>query len=272
MEFEEEKGANARPLVIRGRAIRADENGLVCLNDIWRAAGFSTNQRPADWGALPSTLKRIERVLKLITGKSGNYVKADILRVLKTRVGKNGGTWTDIRLALDYAEYLNPALAIEVKEVFLRYKAADPTLADDIMDRASAEANEWMAKRALSRSARLGYTATLNKHGVTERQHYAECTNATYRSLFGKGAKQLKSDKGVPAKGSLRDSMNIQELVTVSFTEVMSSDRIEDTQSYGFIECRNATVKVATAVRCMIEGDRKDRQKRLHWSDPENPE
>ena len=272
MESEVKDGANQRPLVIRGRSIRADEQGLICLNDIWTAAGFTKNQRPGDWARLPTTVKRIERVLALITGKSHNYEKADILRVYKTRVGPNGGTWTDVRLALDYAEYLNPALAIEVKEVFLRYKAADPTLADDIMDRSSAEANEWIAKRSLSRSARLGYTATLNKHGVTEPQHYAECTNAAYRSLFGKGAKQLKSEKGVPAKGSLRDAMNIQELVTVSFTEVMSTDRIEDTQSQGFIECREATIKVATAVRSMIEGDRKDRQKRLDLPTPEKPE
>ena len=39
-----------QPLIIRGRAIRADDNGLICLNDIWTAAGFTKNMRPADWG------------------------------------------------------------------------------------------------------------------------------------------------------------------------------------------------------------------------------
>jgi hypothetical protein len=35
------------------------------------------------------------------------------------------GTYADPRLALAYAEYLSPKLALEVKEVFLRYKAAE---------------------------------------------------------------------------------------------------------------------------------------------------
>lgn len=240
-----------------------DDSGLTCLNDIWKAAGFSKNNRPSDWASLPTTHKRIERVLKLITGKSGNYVKADILRALKTRVGANGGTWADVRLALDYAEYLNPALAIEVKEVFLRYKAADPTLADEVMERADAAANEWMAKRSMARATRLGYTDTLKGHGVKAPVEYAECTNATYRGLFGKRASELKTAKGLKKGQQLRDAMDLRELATVSFAEVLSSDRIEDEECQGFAECQSATLKVSTAVRDMIERDKKDRQKRL---------
>ena len=253
-----------KPLVIRGRAIRADENGLICLNDVWSAAGYTKNRRPADWVRLPTTVARMERVLKLTTGKSHSYEKADILTIYRAKMGKNGGTWVEMRLALDYAEYLNPALAIEVKEVFLRYTAADPTLADDIMERNGAEANEWMAKRSMGRSIRSGYTSTLSNHGVHEPQHYAQCTNATYRGLFGRTAAELKKDKGLPAKGAkLRDAMDLKEIVTVSFAEMMSSERIEDEECRGFIECHTATSKVAGAVRNMIEGDRKDRQKRL---------
>jgi hypothetical protein len=263
MESEEKSGARARPLVIRGRTIRADEDGLICLNDIWSAAGYTKHQRPFDWMRLYTTQTRIQRVLKLITGKSGNYEKGDILRAYKKKVGKNAGTWADPRLALDYAEFLNPALAIEVKEIFLRYEAADPTLADDIMDRSSAEANEWIAKRSMGRAIRLGYTATLKNHGVEERKHYAECTNATYRGLFGKPASQLKKDKGLPLNGKLRDAMDLKELATVSFAEVLSTDRIEDEDCRGFIECREATDKVAGAVRQMIDCERKGRQKRL---------
>jgi hypothetical protein len=264
MEVEENSGANALPLVIRGRTIRADENGLICLNDIWSAAGYTKHQRPGDWVRLPTTIARMERVLKLTTGKSRSYEKADILTVYKAKMGKNGGTWVDVRLALDYAEYLNPALAIEVKEVFIRYKSADPTLADDIMDRSSPEANEWMAKRSMGRSIRSGFTSTLSNHGVQEPQHYAQCTNATYRGLFGKTAAELKKEKGLPAKGAkLRDAMDLKEIVTISFAEMMSTERIEDEECRGFVECHDATGKVASAVRGMIEGDRKDRQKRM---------
>jgi hypothetical protein len=37
----------AQSLVIRGRDIRFDDNGLACLNDIWKAAGYSKHQTPA---------------------------------------------------------------------------------------------------------------------------------------------------------------------------------------------------------------------------------
>lgn len=248
-------------LTIRGRAIRVDENGLTCLNDIWKAAGFTKNQRPNDWARLPTTIKRMEKVLALITGKSRNYNKADMHRVFRTRRGADGGTYADLRLALDYAEYLNPALAIEVKEVYLRYKAADPALADDIMERSDGAANEWMAKRSISRATRLAYTDTLKRHGVVKPGDYAECTNATYRGLFGKRAKDLRTERGI--KGNTRDALDLKELATVSFAEVMASDRIEDEDCRGFGECHSATLKVASGVKDMIDRDMRDRQKRL---------
>lgn len=250
-------------LIIRGRSIRVDENGLTCLNDIWKAAGFTKNQTPGQWGRLPITLRKIERVLKLIVGKSHNYTAEDIRRVYRAKRGADGGTWADVRLALDYAEYLNPALAIEVKEVFLRYKAADPTLADDIMERNDAAANEWMAKRSTARATRLGYTDTLQRHGVEKPAEYAECTNATYLGVFGKRAAQLRADKGLKKSQPLRDAFDLKELATVSFVEVMASDRIDDEACSGFSECHSATLKVSTGVRDMIDRDRKDRQRRL---------
>jgi hypothetical protein len=38
-------------------------------------------------------------------------------------------------LALEYAETLRPDLGLEVTQVFLRYRAADISLANDILDR-----------------------------------------------------------------------------------------------------------------------------------------
>jgi hypothetical protein len=37
---------NVTPFIVRGRKVRVNENGLVCLNDIHLAAGFSKNQKP----------------------------------------------------------------------------------------------------------------------------------------------------------------------------------------------------------------------------------
>ena len=253
----------ANALVIRGRNVRFDENGLACLNDIWKAAGYSENKRPHDWQRLPGSNAKIERVLELITGKSRNYTKDDMHLVYRTRRGANGGTYADVRLALDYAEYLNPKLAIEVKEVFLRYKAGDATLADEVLQGASAEDNVWVAQRAIGRAARIHFTAELKVRGVTEPKHYAMCTNATYLSLWDKTAKEIKAAKGIPANVNPRDRMDAKELAFLAASEALSVERMEDEDSQGFTECHNATKKAASAIRSAIEADRRDRQKRM---------
>lgn len=249
-------------LTIRGRAVRFDENGLARLNDIWAAAQSPKNRRPHDWQRLNNP--KIEHVLKLITGKSRNYDKADMHRVYITRIGKSGGTYADVRLALDYAEYLNPKLAIEVKEVFLRYKAADPALADDILERASPEANDWAARRALGRSVRHSYTDQLKDRGVKGGE-YGQCTNETYVGLFNRTALQLKGDKGLGKNGKLRDAMTTAELVKVAFSEVLSVERMEAEDSQGFPQCRMATRYAAHNVKAALEANKRDSQPSLNY-------
>ena len=222
-----ENASDSNPLSIRGKSIRVDENGLACLNDIWTAAGFTKNQRPGDWTRLGTTHKRIERVLELITGKSRNYDASDMRKVLRTKSGAAGGTYADVRLALDYAEYLNPKLAIEVKEVFLRYKAADPTLADEILQRASPEANVWAGVRALSRSQRNSYTNTLKQHGVADRG-YMECTEAVYLNLLGGKSYQLRERLGAKPKTNLRDVLSTSQLSYVMAAEALTAERIAE--------------------------------------------
>lgn len=246
---------------IRGRIIRLDENGLVCLNDIHSAAGYSKNQKPNDWRRLPFVTKLEFAVLERITGKSRNWTKDEMRSAIYAKTGQAGGTFADVRLALAYAEYLNPVLALEVREVFLRYKAGDVTLADEVLQKASPKDNEWAGTRALGRSTRAGYTATLQQHGVTKPVDYAICTNETYKGLFDKTAKQLKADKDV-TKGGLRDAMSTKELAFVMAAEQLSVERIEEEECAGREECRQATGKSASFIRQAIEADRKDRRGR----------
>lgn len=247
--------------VLRGRTIRVDENGLFCLNDIWLAAGFKRYQKPSDWRRLEITFRLTTAVLERITGKNRNWSKNDFRTVIYAKTGQLGGTYADVRLALAYAEYLNPKLALEVKEVFLRYKAADPTLADEILQRATPIDNEWAGTRAIGRSVRAGYTAVLQKHGAVGGD-YALCTNAIYLSLFNKTAKQLKASRAVGRARPLRDQMTTPELAYVMASEALSSERIEEEHCEGGGECLTATGKSARFIRQAIEFDRSDRRGR----------
>lgn len=252
----------SKELKIKGRAIRVDDTGRVSLNDIHTAAGFSKNQTPADWNALDSAKKLITATIRKLTGKSGYFEKADIQAVHYTKRGPGGGVWAHPIVALGYAEYLSPALAVEVREVFLRYKAADPTLADDVLSRGTPEANEWAATRALGRVKRNEYTATLQAHGV-EGFGFANCTNAVYETLFDAKTKALKKARGLPANSNLRDHMGSDELVSIMFAEMLSKQRIDEEDPFGNRECEMATRRSSARVRATIEDDRKDRQRRL---------
>jgi hypothetical protein len=214
-------------LTIRGRAVRFDENGLARLNDIWAAAQSPKNRRPHDWQRLNNP--KIEHVLKLITGKSRNYDKADMHRVYITRIGKSGGIYADVRLALDYAE-----------------------------------ANDWAARRALGRSVRHSYTDQLKDRGVKGGE-YGQCTNETYVGLFNRTALQLKGDKGLGKNGKLRDAMTTAELVKVAFSEVLSVERMETEDSQGFPQCRIATRYAAHNVKAALEANKRDSQPSLNY-------
>lgn len=249
----------SNPLKVRGRAVRRDERGYVCVTDIHQAAGFTKNQRPTDYIRLPTVMKMVTELHHQLVGKSHQFKMSN---VWSSKSGPDGGTFAHPVLALAYAEYLSPKLAIEVREVFLRFKAADPVLADEILDRASPEANEWAARRAMGRVVRNEYTRELDQRGVTGWQ-FGTCTNETYKGLFDQTAKQLKSARSLPEKANLRDKMSMKELAFVAASEALAIERMQDEMAADFTGCRRATAKASGAIRAAIDADRSDRKPRM---------
>lgn len=243
--------------VIRNKPIRLDENGLVCLTDIWTLAKGSKNQKPADWWRIGSTEKLAGVLLKRIMGNTHKSTKNRNKSIYYGKGSK--GTFAHPILACAYAGYLNPNLEVEVREVWLRYKGGDATLADEILSKASPEANEWAGIRAVSRSTRNRYTDTLQKHGVSRGTDFAACTNETYLALFDMPAKGLKKAKGVVS--NLRDSMSISELSYVMASESLASERIEEMNNQGATQCQISTRTSANFIRDAIDKDRSSRQR-----------
>ena len=173
----------------------------------------------------------------------------------------SGGAWGHPVLACAYAGYLNPKLEVEVRETWLRYRSGDASLADEILQRAAPEANEWAGTRALARATRNGYTSALKSHGVDRPIDFAVCTNETYLSLFDGDAKTLKRNRNLPKSANLRDAMTTPELTYVMAAESLASERIDEMECDGAQECRTATRKSASYIRQAIESDRADRQR-----------
>lgn len=249
-------------IVIRGTRISEDENGHWNLNDIWALAKSPIAKAPKHWRGNKTVKRLIDALQKKVT--SGYLLKGgDIIPVIYAARGRgNAGTFAHPILAASYAGYLSEKLEIETREVWLRYRAGDATLADEILERATPEANEWAGTRALGRAKRNEFTAALQAHGV-KNLGYAICTDAIYETLFDARTRSLKQTRGLPANANLRDAMSSDELVSVMFAEMLSKRRIDEENPLGDLACENATRRSTERVRLTIEEDRKDRQRRL---------
>lgn len=251
-------------MIFKKTKIRVDENGLVSLSDIHIAAGFTKNQTPSDWIGLTGTQRQVAALIKKKTGKSGLFAPEDIKAAWYTKKGPEGGVWADENLALGYAAYLSPILAVEIREVFLRYKKGDATLHSEIRENARRHVDEARERhRIIGKQVRKDYTATLKDHGVEKPFDYANCTNEVYKPILGGTASQIKTARGLPKRVNLRDHMTTSELAFAMAAEALATERIEQARSDGYVECRDETKFAATSIGSAIDTDRKNRQKKL---------
>src|SRR4051794_20699090 len=104
-----------KELVLRERAIRTDDLGRICLNDIWASGPFKETQRAYEWWRYSGARKLAEALLERL-GKPRPFTKADIREVYSASGKPGGGTYAHPVLACAYAGYLSPGLDVEVRE------------------------------------------------------------------------------------------------------------------------------------------------------------
>jgi hypothetical protein len=248
-------------VLFKSTRIRVDKNGLVCLNDIHVAAGYTKNQTPADWMRLPNALKEVSIVLEKITGKSRGWSKDEMKSAYYSKPGV--GTWAHENLALGYAGYLSPALAVDIRDIFLRFKAGDESLVPEIRANRAKRDEALQMHREVGKRVRRGYTDVLKERGVTKGFEYAVCTNETYKPLLGGTAKDLKISRKLHPKANLRDHMSLQELAYTMASEALATERIEHQDANGFPALKTETKLAAQSISSAIENDRKNRQEKL---------
>ncbi len=235
--------------VLRSQTIRSNADGLVCLNDIWSVAGSPAHRRPAIWRRTALAQRLAGALANRIVRNSHNSPAADLIRATR---GNQGVTFAHIVLAQAYAEFLDDDLAVEVREVFLRYRAGDANLADEILEKASAEENRRVAARALGRATRGKFTDVLKGHGVVA-PYYAICTDTMYQTVLGAPAAGLKQQLGVQKGGNLRDRMSLTELAAVALAEAFSADTIDAHECHGGPACKEATAGASRIVRVALD-------------------
>lgn len=108
-----------------GIDIRKDENGFVCLNDLWHTAGRPANKKPNDWRRLSSVEELSAHHQTILeTGKSRYQTQLEMgknhTKVIYSIIGGGAATFAIRELALAYAGYLDIKLQALIYQAFLR--------------------------------------------------------------------------------------------------------------------------------------------------------
>lgn len=224
--------------------VRKDDEGKLCLTDLWKLAGSDENKRPVIWQRHETTIAFCRAVCV--------FLKGDLKSLLKTTKGKGGATWAHEQIALEYAQYLDPNLAIVVNQNFFERieEEKDP---DKIGKRyiktweKKGMSPEWIKQRFEGISTRNIFTAKLKAAGV-EHEGYRNCTNAIYTPLYGGTSNVVREKKGLDRKDNIRDHLPPVELAAIQLAELMASDSIEKNHLHGNAQCELAATKAGRAV------------------------
>lgn len=231
--------------VYRGQEVHYDEDRLVNLNQMWEAAGRPNNKDPRRWADNPGGRQFIANLARrLNVGKTV---------IWKSRRGKHlGGTWSDWRIAVAYAEYLSPDFHLFVIEAFREWaeEQADP----DLKAQRAVEGYRrkgWDDDRIMARLEgiveRKSLTDTLKEHGVYG-VGYALCTDAINKEVLGKTAKEIKLARGLKPNARTRDYMESHELAAIRFAEAMAKKRVGDSCTHGISPCCRVCHQAGSAV------------------------
>jgi hypothetical protein len=241
-------------IVLRGRRIATDANGYPCLNDMWRLAGEPENKRAKDWQrgkrskALHAALhERIGEISPTLPKTTGDSLCYSIGR------GRGANTFAHPVLALDYAEYLDPSLAVEVRETFLRVRAGDVSIALEILD--------GMAEQAEYDETRVKLREMLKEHnklsaGVARDagvRNFEVYNGAGLSGLYGGMSKaSLLKHKGLPDDADRLDHCGHEELAANYFKATQAIAKIKRDGIKGQDAANKAHLEVGAAVRQTI--------------------
>ncbi len=98
-------------LIIHNVLVKKDENGLFCLNDLWKAAGGNEKDKPSRWD-------RTDKAQEFINYQAN--LKSHICPFRKSS-GRYGGTYANKAIVIDYAMWISPEFKNHVIKVFDDY-------------------------------------------------------------------------------------------------------------------------------------------------------
>ncbi|WP_164729920.1 KilA-N domain-containing protein [Rhodomicrobium lacus] len=227
-----------------GKKVTEDDKGNVCLNDFWDMAEKPEHLRPTEWHRQKRTQALENALLERIMVQNHNSKKIDADSMYYvTGKGRNAKTFAHPVLALAYAEDLLPALGVEVREIFLRYRAKDVSLASEILE-GLHEQEEYDQLRVKLRNLVKEHNKL--SVGVTNFEAY---NGAGLAGLYGGLTKaQLLKRKGLASDAHHLDHAGHEELAANYFKATQATAKLKRDGIKGQTAANAAHAKVGEAV------------------------
>lgn len=236
------------------------------LTDLWKSIGSPENKTPSQWSRTDEAQSFLKVAAKFLNVVSKHKSNPQESYLIVTARGKAGGTWGVEQVFLEYAQYLDPALAVLVNQVFIEriQEESNPELA---IQRGNERARKtwakqgkpdrWIEERIQGVAQRKAFTGTLVHHGVRD-EGFKNCTNAIYNPLFGGTADVVRHKKNLEKGVSIRDNMSQIELAGVRLAELLATEKIENQHLQGNAQCELACTSAARSVASAIIQARKN--------------
>ena len=247
-------------VTIHNTEIKQNEDGLISLTDIWKASGSSNDKKPHQWLRWEPTQEFVKHIAQKGASTPLSH-NTDIEGILERKRGRKGGTYASAQIALAYAKWLSPELHEQVNDNFLRTKAGDPSVAEEVLDNYTANQDKdpnWEVARLRGKLYRAYFTDVLKSHGVT-RGGFGKATNMLYQGALGKNNMQLRSERGLPtAKGqrtypATRDYMSNEELTKTLIAEELAAFSIRENGIQGDEQCSKVAHKAGRSAKQQVE-------------------
>ncbi|MEZ2319068.1 MAG: KilA-N domain-containing protein [Microcoleus sp.] len=271
----------------KGLVIHCQLNGgLICLTDMWKAAGAFKSQELDKWLIKKDTCEwLLELVLEAkldlkplvertfaeqpVANSGSKKYRAWASQVRKlakdvglisTQGGKGAGTYAIEQIALEYAESLSPEFRAWARKAVKERieEEVDPELGVRRSRERAVKNWEQQGKSPQYIGARLDsipkedfYEAALYEHGVQVPQHFARCKAMVYQPIIGL-TEDFRTARGLKKRQNCKDGMTIEELAATDFVKVLSAKRINTLNLNGVNSCASISHSTAQQVANLL--------------------
>lgn len=234
---------SAKGLEIRA-ILTTEDNDYLSLTDI---AKYKNSEAPADvvknWLRLRNTIEYLG-IWEQLHNPSFNPVEFDQFRNaaganaftlspqkwieatnaigIQSKAGRYGGTYAHSDIAFEFASWLSPEFKLYIIKDYQRLKR----------DEGERLSIGWEARRTLAKTNYRIHTDAIKAHLIDEsispahqRMTYANEADVINVALFGCTAREWR-DAHPDAKGNIRDTAGIHELIVLANLEAMNADYI----------------------------------------------